>query len=142
MMTFVDDHSPVYDVIIITSLDGRQRLSPMNNASNVRRVSPLRLRVELNSRLAIKAGIDSLHPGVKMVLNSGLFTIYRVFIQLTLYLTGEFYSQDLGTGNLELISRFFEKYPDYADRAFLSVKVRLLCCTAYVVLTRVGRNCC
>jgi len=28
----------------------------------------------------------------------------------------------LGTANLELVSRFFEKYPKYADRAFLSVK--------------------
>ena len=26
------------------------------------------------------------------------------------------------TGNLELLARFFEKYPGYADRAFLSVK--------------------
>ena len=24
--------------------------------------------------------------------------------------------------NLELLARFFEKYPDYADKAFLSVK--------------------
>jgi hypothetical protein len=36
---------------------------------------------------------------------------------------GEFYAHDLKTGNLEMISRFFERYPDYADRAFLSVKV-------------------
>ena len=26
------------------------------------------------------------------------------------------------TANLELLARFFEKYPDYADRTFLSVK--------------------
>ncbi|KAI0044498.1 aldo/keto reductase, partial [Auriscalpium vulgare] len=56
---------------------------------------------------AIKAGIDSLPPGAKMVLNSG-----------------EFYAQDLSTLNLELVARFFEKYPSYADKAFLSVKVR------------------
>ncbi|KAI0818942.1 aldo/keto reductase [Irpex lacteus] len=54
---------------------------------------------------SIKAGIDLLPPGVKMMLNSS-----------------EFYAQDLGTGNLELLSRFFEKYPEYADRTFLSVK--------------------
>ncbi|KAI0001692.1 NADP-dependent oxidoreductase domain-containing protein [Russula vinacea] len=54
---------------------------------------------------AIKAGIDSLPPGVKMFLNSG-----------------EFYGQDLSTANLELLSRFFEKYPEYAGRTFLSVK--------------------
>jgi hypothetical protein len=35
---------------------------------------------------------------------------------------GEFYAQDFGTGNLKLLSRFFEKYPDYADKTFLSVK--------------------
>ncbi|KZT67696.1 Aldo/keto reductase [Daedalea quercina L-15889] len=54
---------------------------------------------------AIKAGIDALPRGARILLNSG-----------------EFYANDLGTGNLELIARFFEKYPDYADRAFLSVK--------------------
>ncbi|EIW74168.1 aldo keto reductase [Coniophora puteana RWD-64-598 SS2] len=47
---------------------------------------------------AIKAGIDSLPAGVKMFLNAGI------------------------TANLEMLSRFFEKYPDYADRTFLSVK--------------------
>ncbi|KAI0041502.1 aldo/keto reductase [Auriscalpium vulgare] len=54
---------------------------------------------------AIKAGIDSLPPGVKMILNSG-----------------EFYAQDRSTLNLELVARFFEKYPSYVDKAFLSVK--------------------
>lgn len=37
----------------------------------------------------------------------------------------EFYAQDLGTANLELLSRFFEKYPEYTDKTFLSVKVKL-----------------
>jgi pyridoxine 4-dehydrogenase len=54
---------------------------------------------------AIKAGIDSLPPGAKMFLNSG-----------------EFYGQGCTVANLELVSRFFEKYPAYVDRAFLSVK--------------------
>jgi len=54
---------------------------------------------------SIKAGIDALPPGVKMFLNSG-----------------EFYARDLGTGNLELVARFFEKYPEYVDKTFLSVK--------------------
>jgi len=54
---------------------------------------------------AIKAGVDSLPPGTKMFLNSG-----------------EFYAQDFGTGNLELVARFFDKYPEYADKTFLSVK--------------------
>ncbi|KAF8467029.1 NADP-dependent oxidoreductase domain-containing protein [Russula ochroleuca] len=54
---------------------------------------------------AIKGGIDALPQGVKMFLNSS-----------------EFYGQGLTTANLELLARFFEKYPDYADRTFLSVK--------------------
>ena len=36
--------------------------------------------------------------------------------------SAEFYGHGLSTGNLELLARFFEKYPDYADRTFLSVK--------------------
>lgn len=35
---------------------------------------------------------------------------------------GEFYGQGETTANLELVARFFEKYPSYADKAFLSVK--------------------
>ncbi|RXW18079.1 hypothetical protein EST38_g7777 [Candolleomyces aberdarensis] len=54
---------------------------------------------------SIKAGVDALPPGAKMVLNSG-----------------EFYAQDWGTANLELLSRFYAKYPEYADKTFLSVK--------------------
>ncbi|KAK7463588.1 hypothetical protein VKT23_006934 [Stygiomarasmius scandens] len=54
---------------------------------------------------AIKAGVDALPPGVKAFLN-----------------TADFYDQNWGTGNLEMLSRFFAKYPEYADRIFLSVK--------------------
>jgi pyridoxine 4-dehydrogenase len=43
-------------------------------------------------------------------------------VKLTHDTSGEFYGQDMSTGNLELVARFFEKYPEYADRAFLSVK--------------------
>jgi pyridoxine 4-dehydrogenase len=73
---------------------------------------------------AIKAGIDSLPSGVKMFLNSGEWTLiwYRQTWELTHVTSGEFYGQDLGTANLELVARFFEKYPEYADRTFLSVK--------------------
>jgi hypothetical protein len=39
---------------------------------------------------------------------------------------GEFYGQNLATTNLEIIARFFEKYPDYADKTFLSVKVQFI----------------
>ncbi|PIL24119.1 transporter [Ganoderma sinense ZZ0214-1] len=54
---------------------------------------------------AIKAGVDLMPPGVKMFLNSA-----------------EFYGPGFSTGNLEVLSRFYEKYPDYADKTFLSVK--------------------
>ncbi|KAF9227548.1 Aldo/keto reductase [Gyrodon lividus] len=54
---------------------------------------------------AIKAGIDALPAGSKMFLNGG-----------------EFYGHNLSTTNLEMIARFFEKYPEYVDRTFLSVK--------------------
>lgn len=39
------------------------------------------------------------------------------------HFTGEFYANDFGPANLELLAAFFEKYPDYADKVFLSVKV-------------------
>ncbi|EIW60012.1 aldo/keto reductase [Trametes versicolor FP-101664 SS1] len=54
---------------------------------------------------AIKAGVDIMPPGVKMFLNSG-----------------EFYGPNCSTANLELLARFFDKYPEYAERTFLSVK--------------------
>ncbi|EIW60011.1 aldo/keto reductase [Trametes versicolor FP-101664 SS1] len=54
---------------------------------------------------AIKAGVDAMPPGVKMFLNSG-----------------EFYGPNCSTANLELVARFFDKYPEYAERTFLSVK--------------------
>ncbi|KIK69358.1 hypothetical protein GYMLUDRAFT_214481 [Collybiopsis luxurians FD-317 M1] len=54
---------------------------------------------------AIKAGVDALPPGTKMFLNSG-----------------EFYGANFGPGNLQLLRRFYEKYPEYADKTFLSVK--------------------
>ncbi|KAJ7725942.1 aldo/keto reductase [Mycena metata] len=54
---------------------------------------------------AIKAGIDALPAGTKAFLNSS-----------------EFYASDFGTANLEMLSRFYAKYPEYADKTFLSVK--------------------
>jgi pyridoxine 4-dehydrogenase len=54
---------------------------------------------------AIKAGVDALPPGARMFLNGG-----------------EFYGHNMSTTNLEMISRFFEKYPEYVDRTFLSIK--------------------
>ncbi|KAG8214672.1 NADP-dependent oxidoreductase domain-containing protein [Butyriboletus roseoflavus] len=54
---------------------------------------------------AIKAGIEALPPDAKMFLNGG-----------------EFYGHNLSTTNLEMIARFFEKYPEFVDRTFLSIK--------------------
>ena len=42
--------------------------------------------------------------------------------QLTRLTSAEFYGQGLTTANLDLLARFFEKYPGYAGRTFLSVK--------------------
>ncbi|KAF8190412.1 NADP-dependent oxidoreductase domain-containing protein [Mycena galopus ATCC 62051] len=54
---------------------------------------------------SIKAGVDAQPAGAKMYLNSG-----------------EFYSKTWGPENLDLLNRFFTKYPEYADKTFLSVK--------------------
>ena len=39
------------------------------------------------------------------------------------YSPAEFYGKGWSLGNLEMLSRFYEKYPDYAEKTFLSVKV-------------------
>lgn len=42
---------------------------------------------------------------------------------LTVDVLGEFYGPNMSPANLELLSRFYQKYPEYADKTFLSVKV-------------------
>ena len=37
-------------------------------------------------------------------------------------LPADFYGQGRTTGNLELLARFYDKYPEYVDKTFLSVK--------------------
>lgn len=46
----------------------------------------------------------------------------------------EFYGHGWTTGNLELLARFFEKHPGYADKTFLSVKVSCLVRTRAIYL--------
>ena len=70
-----------------------------------------------------------LPPGVKLFINSSECSAISFICGCLIYWNvrplGEFYARDLGTGNLEMLSRFYEKYPDYADRTFLMVKVSL-----------------
>jgi pyridoxine 4-dehydrogenase len=73
---------------------------------------------------AIKAGVDCLPAGVKMVLNSGARRARDVPGAVWARLAAEFYSRERTTANLEMLARFYERYPNYADRTFLSVKVR------------------
>ncbi|KAF8573346.1 aldo/keto reductase [Ramaria rubella] len=53
---------------------------------------------------AIKEGLDAA-DGAKVLLNSG-----------------DFYASDLSTGNLELLARFYKRYPEYIDKTVLCVK--------------------
>jgi len=54
---------------------------------------------------AIKAAVDAMPSGVKLFINSG-----------------EFYGQGFSATNLDLLAAFYEKYPECADKTFLSVK--------------------
>ncbi|KAL5492353.1 hypothetical protein ACEPAI_3800 [Sanghuangporus weigelae] len=54
---------------------------------------------------SLKVSLDSVPPGAKMVLNSA-----------------EFYGMTPREANLEMLARFFEKYPSYTEKAFLAVK--------------------
>ena len=86
---------------------------------------------------SIKASLDSVPPGAKMILNSGVFIyIYMCVYPFNPYYNslGEFYGINPREANLELVARFFEKYPEYADKAFLSVKESFFCIQAGVLL--------
>lgn len=81
---------------------------------------------------SMKAGMDKLPPGVKMVLNSGTYPSVTLplvlgtdMMWLAICSTAEFYGFNPPEANLELIARFFEKYPEYVEKAFLVVKVCL-----------------
>ena len=71
---------------------------------------------------AIKADIDALPPGAKILLSQQRCVVLHSTLQIPpthATLSGEFYGQGCTVANLKLVARFFEKY---ADRAFLSVK--------------------
>lgn len=42
--------------------------------------------------------------------------------------TASFYSQTWGPENLELLARFYDKYPEYVEKTVLCVKVCLCFC--------------
>lgn len=46
--------------------------------------------------------------------------------RMYLYDVADFYGFNPPEANLELIARFFEKYPEYSEKAFLVVKVYLV----------------
>lgn len=86
----------------------------------------------------MKAGMDTLAPGTKMVLNSGKhpFLLHLDFSlcssrpttsddadSMSVKFIADFYGFNPPEANLELIARFFEKYPQYSEKAFLVVKV-------------------
>jgi hypothetical protein len=60
-----------------------------------------------------------------MFLNSGRVSKYTTFSPVlnSSLRPGEFYANDFGPANLELLADFFASYPGYADKVFLSVKV-------------------
>ena len=72
---------------------------------------------------AIKTAVDAMPAGAKLFLNSGMFAgcIDISHPPLTRF-EGEFYGNDFSAANLDLLASFFEKYPEYADKTFLSVK--------------------
>jgi hypothetical protein len=57
----------------------------------------------------IKAGLDALPDGAKMILNGGRL-LSRLRKSVPQIYTGEFYGPGWSIYNVELISRFFEKY--------------------------------
>jgi pyridoxine 4-dehydrogenase len=74
---------------------------------------------------ALKAGLDLVPSGDKVLWNSGTWYLMGILHEAhaNFVVLAEFYGIDPPTANLELLSRFFVKYPEYKDRVFLSVKV-------------------
>jgi pyridoxine 4-dehydrogenase len=74
---------------------------------------------------AIKDGVDAAN-GSKVFLNSGERHLVPPFLLLHLLISkyaGAFYGQNFGPANLELLARFYDKYPDYKEKTVLCVKV-------------------
>ena len=94
---------------------------------------------------AIKAGVDTLPAGAKMILNTGMTQMNDLTLSWR-YISGEFYAMDGSAAGIDLLARFYDKYPDYEHKTFLSVKVRRFTSRdILIILTifqgRVGASC-
>ncbi|KAF8753835.1 multicopper oxidase family [Rhizoctonia solani] len=76
---------------------------------------------------SIIAGINAAPAGVKVFLNAGMLQLHARSLEHTHSITsqGVLWEMAKCTANLELLNRFFTKYPEYAERTFLSVKASL-----------------
>lgn len=70
----------------------------------------------------IKAAVDAMPAGTKLFINSGTLTAQYFTNHWLICFSGEFYGRNFSAGNLDLLAAFYEKYPEYADKTFLSVK--------------------
>ena len=119
---------------------------PLTRATFLKHPFALQRRDALSDEQAfesIKSGIDALPEGVTMMLNSGGPEQLCVLLprNTDYLLKAEFYGKGWTTGNLELLARFFEKNPGYADKTFLSVRVSSLPCRRLLlILTQVDRG--
>ena len=50
--------------------------------------------------------------------------------------TASFYSQSWGPENLELLARFYDKYPGYAEKTVLCVKVCICVVSIYCLFLK------
>ncbi|KAJ7664289.1 aldo/keto reductase [Mycena rosella] len=99
-------------VVRVTKLGGTASEVTVGRISHGLMMATCVLLPPLQGRVAIRAGVDALPAGVKMVFEQRYApAIHR-----------EFYSATWGTENLELLARFYAKYPEYAEKTFLSVK--------------------
>lgn len=75
-------------------------------------------------RLSTQSG-PAPEPSSTAVRNPDSFRRPRFMVTHSCSEPGEFYGVNPRTANLEVLNRFFTRYPEMADRTFLSVKVRI-----------------